>query len=661
MKILLCSVPDGALRQTVPIIPRGPHTASPSMRPIFPLGILRVLSSAQEHGYTGEIYDINNLRPTDDELIKNIKKVNPDVIGLSGPLSHCYPFIKHISKLVRKHFPDIWIIVGGNVTGSAHILLKKTETDIAVVGDGEIPFLKLLKFFEDNLKRDLEKLDQIKNIPGLVFLDEGKICFTGFAEQLPAHKMNFPSYDIWEDGLEKFGGDRNLIYEVFNKVNSIGQLVSLAEERSHQTEEFQKLFQKYKGKKIGRIQTSKGCVAKCTFCQRATHGYRSFGSETLEERVIELKNKYDIGVLSIDDENFGSDKKKSYECAKIFKKHGIFWSAEGARASSVTYESLKFYKENNMMAVRFGIETGSAKMLEVMEKKTTKEKVYNAIKNCKDLNINTAVEVMMIGMPGETRDTVIETAEYAASLRYLVGNDWNTSYPVWAAAIPGTPLYEYCQQIGVIGTSIEEEEDYLIRLADDMEGEGILNYLNKTDADRKELNFWVYIYRYIGKKAYVNEIIKNNKSIIKIIKEIYKECFKESYKTLKADFVRRVDKKYPFKQNLQQTISVFTKFLIAFFTPFLPKKVLLYLLKKISDIKYKNLERFRVKNGRQRYNFFIEPKSIRNDLKFTNERYLKSKRPIENSLRSIVKENSAILATQFNEEEKILDKIAKMQ
>ena len=39
---------------------------------------------------------------------------------------------------------------------------------------------------------------------------------------------------------------------------------------------------------------------------------------------------------------------------------------------------------------------------------------------------------------------------------------------------------------------------------------GVLNYLNKTDADRKELHFWTYVYRYIGKKAYVNEIIKNN-------------------------------------------------------------------------------------------------------------------------------------------------------
>ena len=74
------------------------------------------------------------------------------------------------------------------------------------------------------------------------------------------------------------------------------KFIGLAEERSHRTEEFIKLFNEYKGKRIGRIQTSKGCVAKCTFCQRATHGYRSFGADTLEERVIEMKNKYNIGI-----------------------------------------------------------------------------------------------------------------------------------------------------------------------------------------------------------------------------------------------------------------------------------------------------------------------------------------------------------------------------
>tara|TARA_B110000027_G_scaffold133964_1_gene164155 strand:- start:127 stop:2121 length:1995 start_codon:yes stop_codon:yes gene_type:complete len=664
MKILLCSVPDGADKPSKPLVPRG----QTSVEPIFPLGIQRVMSSVQEHGYDGEIYDINNLRHSDDEIVRNIKKVQPNIVGLSGPLSHCYPHIKRISKLIRKNFPDAWIIIGGNVAGSAHILLHQTEADITVVGDGEIPFLKLLKFFENNLTRDrnnswLSLTSELCKIPGLAYLDENnKVNFTGFAEQLPAHKMGYPNYDVWENGLEKFGGDRNLALEVFEKINSIGDLIGLAEERSHRTKEYIELFEKNKGKRAARIQTSKGCVAKCTFCQRATQGYRTFKAETLEERIIELKEKYDVATLVVDDENFGSDKVKSYECAKVFKKHGIHWYAQGARASTVTYESLKFYKENNMMSIRFGIETGSKKILELMEKKTTKTKVYDAIANCKKLNINTAVEVMLIGMPGETRETVIETAEYAASLRFLVGNDWNTSYPGWVAAIPGTPVYEYCQQVGIIGETIEEEEKYLIVLADEMEQHGILNYLNKTEADRKELYFWPYIYRYIGKKAYVEEIIKNNTSIIKILKDIYTQCFKEAFNTYVKDLKRRIHKTYPIKQNIQQFGAVTVKFLIAFLTPFMPRKVLLYFLKKVSDKNYKELERkYRNTEGEQKYNFFVEPNELREEYKFTHEQYLKSKRPIENSLRTIVKRNSEIMGEQLSKEKIDLNTIAKMQ
>ena len=129
MNILLCSVPDGAVRKIGPLIPRGHYDLEANLKPTFPLGIQRVLSSVQEHGYNGEIYDINNLRHTDEEIIQNIKKVNPQIVGLSGPLSNCYPYLKHISKLIRNHFPDTWIIVGGNISGSAHIVLNKTESD----------------------------------------------------------------------------------------------------------------------------------------------------------------------------------------------------------------------------------------------------------------------------------------------------------------------------------------------------------------------------------------------------------------------------------------------------------------------------------------------------------------------------------------------------
>ena len=83
------------------------------------------------------------------------------------------------------------------------------------------------------------------------------------------------------------------------------------------------------------------------------------------------------------EENFGSNKKQAYDVARLMKKHDIDWSAPNARCTSVTYEDLKFYKEHNLLAIRFGIESGSQKILDIMEKKFTTEDVYNAISNCK--------------------------------------------------------------------------------------------------------------------------------------------------------------------------------------------------------------------------------------------------------------------------------------
>ena len=109
MKILLCSVPDGSLSKTLkPLLPRGNHYQIP----IQPEGILRLMTWMEKKSYSADIYDINNLRPSDEELIKNFKQTNPTVVGLSAPLSHCYPNVKRISKILRKLFPNIWIVLG---------------------------------------------------------------------------------------------------------------------------------------------------------------------------------------------------------------------------------------------------------------------------------------------------------------------------------------------------------------------------------------------------------------------------------------------------------------------------------------------------------------------------------------------------------------------
>ena len=169
MKIILCSVPDGSLDRTLlPLLPRGNHVQIP----IQPIGILRLAAWMEKKGYSSDIYDINNLRPSDEELIKTFKQINPTVVGLSATLSHCYPNVKRITKILRELFPDVWIIVGGHLSGSSNIVLYKTEADICVVGDGEIPFVKLLDYFKLRPTRRQFDHTELHQIKGLAFIDE---------------------------------------------------------------------------------------------------------------------------------------------------------------------------------------------------------------------------------------------------------------------------------------------------------------------------------------------------------------------------------------------------------------------------------------------------------------------------------------------------------
>ena len=94
------------------------------------------------------------------------------------------------------------------------------------------------------------------------------------------------------------------------------------------------------------------------------------------------------------------------------------------------------------------METGSDKMLEVMEKVTTVEQNKNAVKWMAENDVFTIVQ-LILGMPGETQETVDETIKFA---NYYVEQspktDPNSLSVNFAQALPGTPLYEVATSKG---------------------------------------------------------------------------------------------------------------------------------------------------------------------------------------------------------------------
>jgi|ETNmetMinimDraft_33_1059910.scaffolds.fasta_scaffold13338_1 radical SAM superfamily enzyme YgiQ (UPF0313 family) len=647
MKILLCSVPDGSLTGTT--IPLKDY--NPPLPTISPVGVLRLVDWMDTNGYKSELYDINNLRPSDDELTKTFKKIKPTVVGLSATLSHCYPNVKRITKLLRQFFPEVWIVVGGHITSSANVILSKTETDICVIGDGEIPWLELLNYFKFNDRHvlDYTKLGKIK---GLAFLDQNnKLKVTGNPDQIPASELKFIDYDKVRVALQDKG---DMVYNLFYPI------------RGNKNIKETKYYDINIDKKIAGVNTSKGCVARCTFCQRYTKGYRSYPTNDLEAYILHLKKNYNVAGVIFSDENFGSNRKQSYEFARIMKKCGVFWSAFGVRCTSVTYEDLIFYKENNLIELKFGIESGSQKILDIMEKKFTTDDIYRAISNCAKLGIIVEPDALMMGMPGETTSTVKESAKFIASLRYILGLDWNIGGPFWAMAIPGTPLYEYCQQIGVIGKTIDEEEEYLIRTAE--EKTSFLNYINKTDSSIEEVHYWNFLFDYAGKKAYINLIIQNDSSIKNKILQIYEKCIKGEL----TDFVKNLKYMYEgthfykngnFVQKIKWFILIISNFALGWFSLLLPKFILFPVVRFYANLRFYAIKKkYKVKKGKQKYNLFVEINSNTYDkFKVTENRIAQTTRQIERSLRNIVKVNRSYMKPAITDEEKDLELLAQGQ
>ena len=502
---ILCSVPvetpGGKLRRQ----------RSEGPQPMMPkIAITSINHWTVKNGFKEcKFYDIDMLYPDDNEIREFFKKNDADIIGLSAVVSTSYLQVQRISKIIKEINSRALIVCGGYLTAAANVVLKKTDVDICVVGDGEIAWVGLLnyvkKFSTNNEKLILEELKKIK---GLAVLDNhnNEIIFTGYGHTLSSCHMSFPSFDYLKSGLQ---GNDQAVQNYFRPFDlTLGFRMD------------ERCFEKNRRPMVSSIHVSKGCVAKCTFCQRGAKGYTTYNLDDLEKHLLQLK-KYNVGFLSVDDENFGSNKKYTYEVAKLFHKHDMLWVCTGVRCTSVTKENLQFYKDNGCVSLKFGIESGSQAMLDIMEKKFTVEDIKNAIYSCYEIGLYSPPLGFMVGMPGETMKTVKFSGrllgEIAFKLKAPLKSIFGLNDIFYAIPLVGTPLYEYGKKLGLLGNSLEDEESYL-KLVSNI-GAYKRYYINLNGAPMSEVVFWDILVFLEATKTYV-KLMKNIKSDAEMEKKL---------------------------------------------------------------------------------------------------------------------------------------------
>jgi radical SAM superfamily enzyme YgiQ (UPF0313 family) len=183
--------------------------------------------------------------------------------------------------------------------------------------------------------------------------------------------------------------------------------------------------------------TTRGCVARCTYCMSPTfYGgkvrYRS------AENVLDLWRRHaknGIKEIYVRDELFTSVQKRNREICErmIAEKLDLTWVCSSR--VGLTREDLQLFKKAGCHYVKFGVESGDQEILDRMKKGVQLEQVRETFRYCHEVGINTHAH-FMIGCPGETKETIAKTVALAKEI------DPTTATFGVLTPYPGTPLYD---------------------------------------------------------------------------------------------------------------------------------------------------------------------------------------------------------------------------
>jgi len=258
------------------------------------------------------------------------------------------------------------------------------------------------------------------------------------------------------------------------------------------------------------IYSSRGCPSKCIYCLwPQTFSGRAMRTRSPQNVYEEVKwivdNIPEMRELSFDDDTFTADRKHAREVAAKLKPLGISWTIN-ARANC-DYETLKIMREAGLRHVVVGYETGNEQILRNIKKGVTKEQAVEFTRNCKKLGLSVHGAFIM-GLPGETRDTIRETIEFAKAL------DLNSIQASLASPYPGTEFWDLCKDEGWIAS-----EAYIDDTGHQM---CVINYphlSNKEIFDAVELFYNKFYFRpkYIGRS--IMKMIVDGEERKKLLKE----------------------------------------------------------------------------------------------------------------------------------------------
>jgi anaerobic magnesium-protoporphyrin IX monomethyl ester cyclase len=334
-------------------------------------------------------------------LFSGIREKKPRVIGLTV-YSQELTKMAIVCKAIRRIMPDVIIILGGPhpTAMPQECLAQIPECDFLVRGEGEIPLYDLITGIEKGAW---------DHISGISYrLSSGDIRHAPDAPVISdLDSMPFP--------------DR----------------VPLL--RNYRTGAYNFLIM---GTPADLVMTSRGCPYQCSFCFKVCAKYRSHSPDYVIRQIDWIVDNIRPRYIQIMDDSFTIDKKR---CSQILdrmieKKYPCKFKVR-SRVDAVDASMLQKMKRAGVDSVVYGFESGSQKMLNTFNKKTTVAQNLNAARLTRSAGLNVFGDILLF-YPGETKATIQETREFIQQAPL------NAASVYVLTPLPKTKVYEQALENG---------------------------------------------------------------------------------------------------------------------------------------------------------------------------------------------------------------------
>ena len=364
---------------------------------------------------------------SEDSIREIIRTSRPDIVSVNSQFTRQYKNAHAIYRIAKSVNPAIITIAGGaHPSVLPELALQDNNLDYVVLGEGELAIRELVMALEGDLGK-------IASIDGIGYRQDGEVRITKktrFIEDLdtlpsPAwHLMNVEHYF----GLDVCHGKRTCT-------------------------------------RFFSIITSRGCPARCVFCTAFNVWGRKYRARSVEKVVEEIKflrERYGIGEILIEDDNFTFDVDRAGKiCDRIIeeKLNIRFDTPNGIAAYKLTPGLLLKMKQAGFERINLAIESGNQEaLLRVIKKPLRLEKVREIVEYCRTIDLDVGA-FFIIGIPGTTLSQMWDNYRFCRQLKLF------EPFISVATPYPGSDLYAICKEHEYLSEDFSLEDLYIRRFS----------------------------------------------------------------------------------------------------------------------------------------------------------------------------------------------------